>query len=318
MDKTVILTLKQIKYIGKSIGNDIRIEIEALNNVIALEKKIQRGSTMDLETELGQVVTDKKSLSISIAVRIIEQDVLFNDVGSSQKSLKINLGTSDPRATVFEITVAESRGYMTGKTAIFEVTIEAQVFQGMIRYIDETKDGWLVGLDEKGKERISLPAHLKISLGSVDSKREYVTALEGILRGKRYSIKKEDDVSHFSSSNPHSEAVEMIYSIKSRILKVLGKTYQAVEYPDTKWKKGSYDVEIPDHPHLLGRNYPAIRYATSWFRIGHSGNRYIHPGKRSLGCITLIEHDRWDQLYSALIKARKGDGMSIGTLAIID
>lgn len=318
MDKTVILTLKQIKYIGKSIGNDIRIEVEALNNVIALEKKIQRGSTMDLETELGQVVTDKKSLSISIAVRIIEQDIIFNDVGSSQKSLKINLGTNDPRSLVIEIPVAESRGYMTGKTAIFEVTIEAQVFQGMIRYVDETNDGWLVGLDERGKERISLPAYLKISLESVDSNREYVTALEGILRGKRYSIKKEDDVSHFSSNNPHSEAVAMIYSIKSRILKVLGKTYQTVEYPDTKWKKGIYDVEIPDHPHLLGRNYPAIRYATSWFRIGHSGNRYIHPGKRSLGCITLIEHDRWDQLYSTLIKARKGDGMSIGTLTIID
>lgn len=318
MDKTVILTLKQVKYIGKSIGNDIRIEVEALNNVIALEKKIQRGSTMGLETELGQIVTDKKSLSIPIAVRIIEQDVLFNDVGNSQKSLKINLGTSDPRATVFEITVAESRGYMTGKTAIFEVTIEAQVFQGMIRYVDETKDGWLNVKPEHGRENIALPKYLKLLLQRMDSKREYFSIMEGVLRGKKASVELGNTKVYLSSKNAHTKAVQMTYSISKKILKFQKTLYQAVDYRNVPWKKGFYDVEIPDHPHEGGHNYPDTQFATTWFRIGHAGERYLHTGKRSAGCITLIEQNKWDQLYEILARARKGDGLSVGVLKVVD
>ncbi|MGK5090418.1 hypothetical protein WDW89_00220 [Deltaproteobacteria bacterium TL4] len=45
---------------------------------------------------------------------------------------------------------------------------------------------------------------------------------------------------------------------------------------------------------------------------------FIHTGRASLGCITILERERWDELYRVLIKARKGDGISIGTLQVVE
>lgn len=78
-----------------------------------------------------------------------------------------------------------------------------------------------------------------------------------------------------------------------------------------------YDIEIPDIPHPGGLHYPEARYAKIWFRVGHSGKRYIHTGEHSRGCITLLEQERWDELCKILSKARKDDGRSIGVLEVI-
>lgn len=54
-----------------------------------------------------------------------------------------------------------------------------------------------------------------------------------------------------------------------------------------------YDIEIPDYPHLGGARYEKeAPRAKTWFRIGHRGDRYLHTGGRSLGCITIIETTR--------------------------
>jgi hypothetical protein len=55
-----------------------------------------------------------------------------------------------------------------------------------------------------------------------------------------------------------------------------------------------------------------------WFRIGHDGARYLHTGKYSAGCMTLLEQKQWDGLWAVLITARKGDGKSIGVLKVIE
>ena len=55
-----------------------------------------------------------------------------------------------------------------------------------------------------------------------------------------------------------------------------------------------------------------------WFRIGHSGDRYLHPGRVSAGCISITETARWMEIYDVLIKARKGDLMSVGILEVVD
>jgi hypothetical protein len=80
-----------------------------------------------------------------------------------------------------------------------------------------------------------------------------------------------------------------------------------------------YDIEIPDYSHKGGRNYlRQSKRAMTWFRIGHGGERYLHTGGYSLGCMTVIEVSRWMEIYDALIKARKGDFMSVGVLEVVD
>ena len=319
MERTIILTLKQIKYTGTSIGNDIRIEVDAFNNSIAIEKTIKRGSTLELNSEIGQIVTDKKSLITPITIRVIEKDILFNDVGSSQKKLTVDLATRTPQYVICDVAVSESRGYTTGRTARFEVMIEARVFNGLIRYVEEEKGGWLNALPENKRKDIGIPKHLKLLLHSVDLKREYFTIKEGVLRDMKASVVlKKNGTSYLSSKNSRSEIVQLSYSISKKILKFQGKIYHAVDYENSSWKKGFYDIEIPDHPHPGGLLYPESQYATVWFRIGHTGDRYLHTGTRSAGCITLVEQKKWDQLYRVLVGARKGDSMSIGVLEVID
>lgn len=166
---------------------------------------------------------------------------------------------------------------------------------------------------------IGLPAYLKVRLDRIESKREHFTILEGLLQGIRASVTLDKQGgSYLFPDNPQTGQISMTYSIAKKTLQVRDKTYMTTDAPDVRWKKGVYDVEIPDAPHHGGLRYPEARYARTWFRVGHSGDRYVHTGRHSLGCITVIERNRWDDLYAALIKARKGDGRSIGVLEVID
>ena len=97
-----------------------------------------------------------------------------------------------------------------------------------------------------------------------------------------------------------------------------GKKYKTVDYPKDPWQKGLYDLEIPDYAHHGGEYYPEAKRAKVWFKVGHSGARYLHAGGISRGCMTIIETKRWMEIYNKLIKARKGDFMSVGILEIID
>jgi hypothetical protein len=76
---------------------------------------------------------------------------------------------------------------------------------------------------------------------------------------------------------------------------------------------GKYDIEIPDFQHNLGRAYGD--YGTTWFRIGHSGDRYLHPGRVSLGCTTILDISEWPKIWRYLISSRK-DPQSVGELEV--
>lgn len=52
-----------------------------------------------------------------------------------------------------------------------------------------------------------------------------------------------------------------------------------------------------------------------WFRIGHQGNRYVHPGRISAGCLTCAP-SQWEQIYPVLNCSRASDKVSIGTLVV--
>ena len=76
---------------------------------------------------------------------------------------------------------------------------------------------------------------------------------------------------------------------------------------------------MPDASHLGGVAYmDKARLAKIWFRIGHSGSRYLHTGRVSLGCLTITEVKKWDALCETLLKARKDDSMSVGILEVSD
>lgn len=320
MKKAFAVTLKSIEYLGDPIGNDIFLEIEAGAHFLKYDKKIQHGAKTDINQEVGYFETEENNVQVLIRVKITEKDILFDDSGNVKGLLKIDLLLPLPQSQTFEIKVSENRGVSSKRGAIFRVVLEAAA---AIRYVEDVdQQGWLKVLPLSGKEDeiFSIPMYLKIQVDGKDEAREYFSILEGVLKNTKASIKlKEGGSSRFSKNNPHKKAVNLTYSISKKTLKLGRKTYKTTDYPEAPWTKGTYDIEIPDYPHELGlRHIDTAPHATTWFRINYEKDRYIHTGGVSLGCITLTEKNRWDELYLILISARKGDDINIGIFTVVD
>jgi|CXWL01.1.fsa_nt_gi hypothetical protein len=317
--RKAILQLTGIEYSGESIGDDIRIEIEALGTLLAFNKQLTSKESIILDKEIGQAFIDQSTLNISVGMRIIERDLVFNDVGSKNISIRINPKGNQYEKSKHLVKVRESRGTSNTKEAHFYVGLELIVIESD-HYIKETDQGWVIVVLDESSKKISLPSYLRIQLNSTKSGRNYFTIMEGPFQGKTGSVKLDENGSSFiAEGNPYNSPIRMKYSISKKTLTVKEETYKTIDYEEKPWQKGLYDIELPDVPHKGGQNYlTASSKAFVWFRVGHTGERYIHIGRRTLGCITLTEHDRWNGLYDLLIKARKGDSTSIGTLEIID
>jgi hypothetical protein len=324
MLKSVQLKLTKLKYRGDSIGDDIRVEIEILGKFLRVDKKIKAGAVLEIDKEIGRFETSQKSFQAEIFITAMEKDLLFNDMGSTKGGVKIDIISIKPQKFTFEIEIRETRsifGKLWGKTvAVFELTLEAVVSE-VIRYVPDEGDGWLKVILEDKKSIGWLPAYLKIKMGErTSTQREYFTILEGPYRGKLASVKfKPDGSSWFISEVKHEPMVRAVYSISKKTLILKDKEYKTIDYEKARWQKGLYDIEIPDYPHRDGRNYlDRSERAMTWFRIGHKGDFYLHTGGFSLGCITVTEITRWTEIYQVLIKARKGDFISVGVLEVID
>lgn len=325
MTKSIQLKLSKVKYSRDSVGDDIRIEIKVLGKFLRVDKRIKAGTTVEINQEVGWFETDQKSLNAEVSITVIEKDLLFNDFGNTKDSIKVNTAINKPQQFIFEVKVRETRSilgkFWGSKIAFFEITIEAFVTDA-VRYIpneDEGK-GWLKVRIENNKIIESLPAFLKIKPEYSYGKREYFIPVEGVYRDRLVSAKLQDDgSSNLISSVQHEPMAHASYSISKRILILNGKAYATVDYKNAPWEKGLYDIEIPDYPHSLGARYEKeASRAKTWFRVGHSGDKYIHTGGLSLGCITVIERKRWAEIYDALIRARKGDSMSVGVFQVTD
>lgn len=322
MLRHIQLKLSKVKYGGDSIGRNIRVEIEILGKFLRVDKRIKTGTTAEINQEIGSFETDRGSFQTDVMVTVIEKDLLFNDAGSANGNLKFNTASAKSQQFVFEVRVRETRSifgkFWGTRTAVFELTLKAEPTD-VIKFTPDEGDGWLiVKIGDEQKEE-SLPAYLKIKTELTDNKREYFTILEGSYRGQRASvILRSDGSSQFTTGVKYEPAARIRYSISKKTLTLKGKEYKADDDPKNPWKKGIYDIEIPDHPHRGGLRYPEAERGTVWFRIGHSGERYLHPGIVSAGCISIIETDRWMEIYNALIKARKGDFMSVGMLEVVD
>jgi len=274
---------------------------------------------------VGRFEADRGLFQADALITVIEGDLLFNDVGSAKGSIKINTATAKPQQFVFEIQVRETRSifgkFWGTKIAAFEITLEAEASDA-IKYVPDEDEiqGWLKVRLEENKSIESLPAYLKVKVERADAKREYFTILGGAYRGRSASVELRDNGSSwFITGVRHEFMMRAKYSISQKTFILNGKKYKTVDYPGSPWQKGLYDTELPDYPHRGGRNYlDQSKRAMTWFRIGHGGERYLHAGGRSLGCITVVETKRWMEIYSALIKARKGDFMSVGVLEVVD
>ncbi len=319
MLKKIQFKLIKIKYTGKSIGNDIHIDIELLDKIFHADKRMRDRKTAEFNQVIGDFSSDQKTFSAKVKIIVLEKDILFNDIGKIEKIIKVDTDNVKQQNFTYNIELRENRfGKTWGKSAaLFEVTIEALVTK-TVRYIPDVDNGWLK-VKITGGETVSLPAFLKVQSEYIESGREYFMVLEGLYKNQKASVSLNNGNSRLLIDVKHESLIHLQYSTSQKKLIIGNKKYQVTDYPESPWEKGWYDIELPDYPHPKGRNYEkrALR-AMSWFRIGHEGERYLHTGRVSLGCITIIEIEKWNEIYDKLIKARKGDFLSVGELEVID
>lgn len=319
MLKKLIVKLKSIQYSGKSIGDDVRLEILILDKPYTFKRKFKSGTTVDVDGIIGEFFTSKNSFEEVIDLKVIEEDRIFSDVGMLSKLLKVDTTTLKTLDLSYEIVVKELRVRSTKTKAIFKIDIEVAII-APVRYIEPTHDGWVVGKRADNDAKIDLPSYLRVMFERKKSEREYFTILEGINRGLQVSIPLKQNKNSYSLEGfPYAKAAILQYSKSSKILTIAGKKFQTTDDEQMLWEKGNYDVEIPDWAHRLGQTYKSeSQFTTCWFRVGHSGERYIHTGNHSRGCITIIEHKKFDEVYKLLARCRKGDDMSVGVLTVVN
>lgn len=330
MAKLIQLKFSKIKYSGDSIGDDIHIEIEILNQFLRVDKTIKVGTTAEINREIGKFETDQNSFEASVRIAVIEKDLLFNDVGGTSGKVKIDTSITNtkPQQFIYKVQIRETRSvlgkFWGKKTANFEITLEAIVLDAIL-YVsfERGKNGWTLVRKEDDKVKIGLPAYLKVKLEKQDAKRQYFVIMEGSWRGIRASVEiQKDGTSYLESINHQIGPVHLIYSRSQKTLKFKNEIYKVREYKNDPqpWKNTLYDIEIPDYYHNGGRYYlDRAKLAPVWFKTTHpSGDRYVHPGTYSLGCVTLTEIECWDEICKILMRARRGDGKSIGVLGVID
>lgn len=199
-------------------------------------------------------------------------------------------------------------------------------------YIERIRpDGWLSSKLSDGKI-ISLPEYLRIYVEK-SKDRETFEIMERAYKGQKASVKikgvTKDDADgsyfektlsgrHISRGKPHTSAAKLIFYRKSKKLKYKDIEISAYTLWINKVPLGTHDLEIPDAPHKGGSGYTKeANYARTWFRIGHEGDRYLHCGQQSAGCITVTDIGEWDMLYKYLILSRKST-ISVGTVEVID
>lgn len=185
-------------------------------------------------------------------------------------------------------------------------------------YLKHSTDGWFTVLSEPSGTRMPLPEYTKVYVTHTRDNRDYFRVTEGINRGKNCSIARSGGVSFILQGSIHRGPAELIFNRTTQKLEVRSVgTFNAETSPRNPTPLGTHEIEMPDAPHGLGQDYLGnSKYSVSWFRVGNSGDRYLHCGTVSNGCITVTDINDWDKIYKHLIISRKNN-RSVGIVKVI-
>ena len=285
-----------------------------------------------LPKSLGSSVSDRPTHPL-VVTRVGFLPEVIRRRGSGMRIAAVDDTPVGERSTEKEIERLQSQIDILYETqerlqhALFYGTSERKnAAMAATKWFTQTSDGWVVTLDQAGSRR-SLPSHLKVSVTGQISGRDMFTISEGIFAGSDGSIRS--DAGLLTATNPHLGAAALRfydrpggpvnisgqqYDKELKITSASGavQTFPAKTDPDNPIADGSHDVQIPDFPHPGGAQYGTC--GTVWFRLGTSGDRYLHPGRVSLGCVTCAPQN-WPTIYGLLIKART-DTTKVGSLTV--
>lgn len=215
-------------------------------------------------------------------------------------------------------------------------------------YVVAPGDGWLSVQKSDGKLQ-GLCAWTKVEVYKKARGRTYLKVLEGANTGLLGSLADENARRYLTKRRPvQGEAVLTVSGQRSvsgwysrankryfeQQLAVLSHGRRTVNVTlNTKLLNepgsftpiphGEYRIKAPDFPHAedYTEKYrsvaPTLKYDRVWFPIEYGNNsRYVHVGNISDGCVTVLDLERWADLYEFLIKHRMPGGRHVGKLVV--
>jgi hypothetical protein len=304
--KPVGIYLDNIYYGGDGIGRDLTFDLSLGGQSFSIAKRIAPGATAPIQRHL---LTRQLSRSLSIPVKatVTDDDTVYDDVGSTTGSLRLNPNALGSQKITVD--VAGNSWGDGGTKAVFTLVFKSAL---MTRYIKAPTDGWLTVLING--RRVSLPHMLKVEWHGRESGRDVFTILEGSHKGEKATVKQ----GNLTADARHRGPAKVTYFSSTGNLRVGNRSYKVTMDPARPLPRDTYDLLIPDHPHGLAEGYSS-RFRRVWFPIpGTAYERYLHVGTVSLGCMAINPVERrdvWEEIFNYLIISRKSD-TAVGTLEV--
>ena len=186
-----------------------------------------------------------------------------------------------------------------------------------------SEDGWLTVRHANGSTYPPLPEYLRVNHTDTEGGRDQFTIVEsgrnGALVGEEASVtRKPDGGSYLTTGASYSGPASVSFNQSSAELRYGSRgPVRAITDPNNPIPEGTHNLEIPYEAHPGGGRYTGeARYAKTWFRVGHSGDRFLHTGNVSAGCATVQSVGEWDNIYQYLITSRTGDTKSVGEIEV--
>ena len=317
MNKLITIKLVNVTYKGENIGADFYFTFSIYDTKIEIAEKIEAGTSKSFDHVIFSQSSDQDTISINLDIR--EDDPVYDDTASHQFSIPVGslIGNQTHSASV----KIQGQGWERKRTAILDIELKVSLDDGIRTVSDADGRGWLrIIADWLGGKETQLAYTTKVKLTKIADGREYFVIEDGPFKGKTGSVKlKGGSESYLLADFTYKPAANMLFEKSAKRLTIDGLgSFAAVSLEDPI-PDGIYDIEIPSAPHVEsgGPHLKDSIYAQSWFRIGHSGDKFLHCGEHSLGCITVQETKKWTGIYHFLIKCRK-DRVSIGTVKVVN
>jgi hypothetical protein len=205
---------------------------------------------------------------------------------------------------------------------VYELEVFRKEFMATKYVTESDQHGWLdVRID--GLAHItSLPYACMVDARGVDPnnpQRELFTVLEGIRKGMSGSVRLTSrGTSQFGTNVNRRGPASVKFNRSTGLVTVGGLSMKAITDQGNPVPYGKWKLQIPDEKHPGGHSYfSRSNHATTWFRIMDGRDRYLHPGARTAGCVTVTEVEKWTSICELLTISRLGDGMHVGTIEVV-
>jgi uncharacterized protein YutE (UPF0331/DUF86 family) len=318
--EVVSLVLEKASVVGDDLGDDFEIQVEANKHSGRIALDISTDKSLTRPLPILHTILRPGTATLPVRVNVEEYDLVASDSGQGEIEAKLSGEGWRDQLLVTELLIKGRGRTESRKQAKFTVAIGLKVSRGSLFVDDVSPDGWIKTIPSGGGDPISLPHGLAVEFLEQEKGRERFRVVEGVHANKVFSCRAETG-SHLVTEMPRFPPRHIKVDQKALLLIIpdLGKfEIKAPKKSHQLIPKGLYKLGIPDAPHDGGLEYvPQAPHAKSWFLIGDDGDRYLHPGLATKGCVTVADVSLWESIYDHLICARTGDGRSVGTIEII-